>query len=497
MRTLAGSPEQGSLVSLGVVVCSLAILTLTVLTNRPLEEISVGVAVVVIAAIAYRHILSWPSLVVALLLVILFIPIRRYTLPGDLPFELEPYRLLVAFLILGWGSSLLIDPRVRLRKSGFEGPLVLFIIGILASELTNPGRVASNSTDVAKAMTFFFSFIVVFYLIVSVARSERHLIRFVKILVSGGALISVLAVIESRTGHNLFNDLGKVIPFLENANIPRPQGRGARLRSYASAQHAIALGALLVMLIPLAVYLGRKTRQRLWWLALGLLTVGALSTVSRTGVVMLLVVCVVFLWLRTAETKRFWPAVVPLLVVVHFALPATLGPLKNSFFPEGGLINEQRASAGTYGSGRIADLGPSLHEAKRTLVFGQGYGTRITEWGRSNAPILDNQWLGILLETGLTGLFGLLWLFVRAVRRFGRAAKEDDSARGWLFVALTAGIAAYGVGMFTYDAFAFIQSTLILFVLLAFGSVLLSTHEADARAQASSSAGPLAHGRAI
>ena len=205
-------------------------LSLTVMTHLPLEEVSVGVAAVVIATIAYRHILSWPSLVASLLLVILFIPIRRYTLPGDLPFELEPYRLLVAFLVLGWGSSLLIDPRVKLWKSGFEAPLALFIFGVLASELVNPGRVATNSTDVAKAMTFFLSFVVVFYLLVSVARSERQLDRFIKILVSSGAVISVLAVIESRTGHNIFNDLGKVVPFLEDTNIPRPQGRGARLR---------------------------------------------------------------------------------------------------------------------------------------------------------------------------------------------------------------------------------------------------------------------------
>ncbi len=46
-----------------------------------------------------------------LILVILFIPIRRYSLPGNLPFELEPYRLLVALLLVGWGASLLVDPR--------------------------------------------------------------------------------------------------------------------------------------------------------------------------------------------------------------------------------------------------------------------------------------------------------------------------------------------------------------------------------------------------
>ena len=53
-----------------------------------------------------------------LILVILFIPIRRYSLPGNLPFELEPYRLLVMLLLVGWGASLLVDPRIRFRRTG-------------------------------------------------------------------------------------------------------------------------------------------------------------------------------------------------------------------------------------------------------------------------------------------------------------------------------------------------------------------------------------------
>ena len=39
---------------------------------------------------------SWVGLICVLVAVVMFIPIRRYALPGNLPFELEPYRLLVA-----------------------------------------------------------------------------------------------------------------------------------------------------------------------------------------------------------------------------------------------------------------------------------------------------------------------------------------------------------------------------------------------------------------
>ncbi len=48
-----------------------------------------------------RTALSWRSLLSAVILVILFIPIRRYELPGSLPFQLEPYRVLIAFVGLG------------------------------------------------------------------------------------------------------------------------------------------------------------------------------------------------------------------------------------------------------------------------------------------------------------------------------------------------------------------------------------------------------------
>jgi hypothetical protein len=228
------------------------------------------------------------------------------------------------------------------------------------------------------------------------------------------------------------------------------------------------------MLMPLAVYLNRRTRAWWWWGCMGLLLLGALSTVSRTGVVMLVVLALVYLWLRPSETRRLWPALIPLLVVTHFALPATLGPLKNSFFPKGGLIAEQSTSANTRGSGRIADLGPSLHEAKQHLLIGEGFGTRIVDFYRENAPILDDQWLGTLLETGVVGMFGLGWLFLRAIRRLARRAKDDRTANGWLAVGLAASISSYAVGMVTFDSFAFVQVTFVLFILLAFASIVVT-----------------------
>jgi len=193
--------------------------------------------------------------------------------------------------------------------------------------------------------------------------------------------------------------------------------------------------------------------------------------------VMLLVVGLVFLWLRPGATKRLWPFLLPALIVVHFALPGTIGGLKASFFPEGGLIANQSQSVGSRGQGRVADLGPALVEWSQNPLLGQGYGSRVVDGDNPNAQILDNQWLGSLLETGLLGILGIAWLFWRSVRLLGRAAKRNDSPDGSLFVALAASIAAFALGMLTFDAFAFIQVTLFLYILLAFAASALSIEE--------------------
>jgi polysaccharide biosynthesis protein PslJ len=188
--------------------------------------------------------------------------------------------------------------------------------------------------------------------------------------------------------------------------------------------------------------------------------------------VMLLVVAIVLVLLKPREALRFWPALIPALLVIQFAVPGTLGSLRSSFFPEGGLIAEQSTNPGWSGSGRIADLGPAMDEFEERPVLGQGYGTR-RPTGPNPTQILDDQWLKTLLETGIAGVVAWVWLFARFVGRVGRRARRDPSELSWLAAALTASAASFAVGMFLYDAFSFIQVTFVLFVLFALGAVAL------------------------
>jgi hypothetical protein len=475
MRAVVRGYERAPVLEAALLAGPLAAFTLALTMGYPLAPVAGAVALGTALLLWHRALLSWQGLVATLLLVILLIPIRRYRMPVELPFELEPYRVAVAVIAALWISSLLIDPRVRLRYSGFEAPLVLFGVGAIGSVFANGARIDALAVEskVMKELTFFASFILVLYLIVSVVRSTGAIDFLVRLLVSVTSVVALLAVVEARTGLNPFDHLD-IIPLLQPDQQLDIATRGGRFRALGPSQHPIALGAAFVVVLPLAIYLGSTTKKRRWWLAVAALALGILAPFARTSVVMLLVVCLVFLWLRPKHTRRLWPAILPLLVVVHFALPGTIGSLKASFFPKGGLIADQSQSVGSRGQGRVADLGPTLTQWSERPLFGNGFGSRVVTGETPNAQILDNQWLATLLETGLAGAFALAWLFVRVIRRLAAAAKKDQSERGWLFVALAASIAAFGLGMLTYDAFSFIQVTFLFFIVLAFASVELT-----------------------
>jgi hypothetical protein len=101
----------------------------------------------------------------------------RYRLPGSLPFGLELYRVVVAACVLAWAASLLVDSRVRLRSTAFDRPLVLIGACVLASEITNPGRVNAYGSHVIKSLTFFLSFILVYYLTATTIHRRGNVVK--------------------------------------------------------------------------------------------------------------------------------------------------------------------------------------------------------------------------------------------------------------------------------------------------------------------------------
>ncbi|WP_016699770.1 O-antigen ligase family protein, partial [Actinoalloteichus spitiensis] len=242
--------------------------------------------------------------------------------------------------------------------------------------------------------------------------------------------------------------------------------RGGLVRAMGFANHPIELAALAAMALPLAVHLaGGGRRPWLWWGCAVLLTLGVLTTISRTG---LLGVAVVLLALFPRLGPRRWLSwalgLLAALWVVVTAWPRLAEVLAATVL---GSRTDNSVQ------GRLEDYAYVAARLADHPWWGQGFGTYLAP----PQPYLDNQYLLTLVESGPPGLLGLLVLLVTplvlacraaggAVTRRAGAAGGDatrDRDTGWaLAVALLVGVCCLG----TFDALAFPQFQGYLFLLV-------------------------------
>ena len=90
----------------------------------------------------------------------------------------------------------------------------------LGSVIVSTGRIADLGiqADVVKKLTFFVSFLLVFYVIVTVA-SPGDVDLLAKVLVGSGGVVALCALIEFRTDYNVFAHLNDVFPFLQEQGV--------------------------------------------------------------------------------------------------------------------------------------------------------------------------------------------------------------------------------------------------------------------------------------
>ncbi len=95
MLSTSGDERRGALISATIMLLSLAVLAFATTSSLPVKLIAPAILLLTFIAATYRTLLQWHVLLGLLIFVIFVIPIHRFSMPGNLPFELEPYRLLV------------------------------------------------------------------------------------------------------------------------------------------------------------------------------------------------------------------------------------------------------------------------------------------------------------------------------------------------------------------------------------------------------------------
>jgi hypothetical protein len=417
--------------------------------------------------------------------IVLFIPVRRYAIPIPLPFALEPYRAVIVLLIICVGVALLIDPKFSWRPIAFGTPLIIWLITMIVSVAANATTITEEglASGAVGALGNYAIVVSLLYVTRQLLRSPRTVNTLLTALTVFSGIVGFFALVEKVTRENIFMKLATFLP-LEMLRDEGEAFRAGGARAYASAQHPIALSVMLCMLIPIAIYLARYAawplniynRKIFFGSIVALQLFGVAAAVSRTAVVTLAVMFLLILLVRPILGIVLASFALPAVVVAAAVIPKPFEAMFGGFLDPEALIASQKTSPGFTGAGRLADLDPALAIVAQQPFFGSGLGSRIVIGDTANSFILDNQWLGTLMEVGALGVLGVLaLLLIPASRLFSYAFRSDHTPQYTaLALALAISIIGYSTAMFFYDAFGFFQTFMLLFMLLGVGAWVLT-----------------------
>lgn len=286
--------------------------------------------------------------------------------------------------------------------------------------------------------------------------SRDRLDVLVRRLVLAGGLVATLGVLQFATGM-AFTDLIQIPGLTSNSLLVSVRDREGFNRPSGTALHPIEFGTTLAVLLPLCLHLafhpGSVGRARQWFPVLTIALAVPLS-ISRSAILGAAVVLLILMPTWTVAARRWTLASLATGALAMFVLvPGFIGTITRLFT---GISKDTSARS------RTDSYALALDFVERAPVTGRGFLTFMPEY-----RILDNQYLGMLIDTGVLGVGALIALFttgvVVAVRCRGRS--QDEESRS-LALALAAAVSAAAVSFFFFDAFSFPMLAGVTFLVL-------------------------------
>jgi O-antigen ligase len=303
-----------------------------------------------------------------------------------------------------------------------------------------------------------------------------------RVVLAGGA-VATLGLVQFVTGQAWVDRLS--IPGLSlNTTLVGVMERNGFNRPGGTAIHPIEFGAVITMILPLAINtaLTDRTRDAIRrWYPVAAIGLAVALSISRSAILSAVVALVVVASAWTPAVRRRAAVITAgFLGAVFLSVPGLLGTVTGLFT---GIGDDSSAQSRT-GSYAIA-----MEFIERSPLFGRGFSTFLPKY-----RILDNQYLGLAIEVGLVGLLAVLALFVtgalcaRRIRVVGR----DERTRQ-LGQALAAAICAGAAGLALYDGFGFPMASGTHFLMLGLAGAglrlaRLEAAQADRTAETSAAA---------
>jgi hypothetical protein len=308
-----------------------------------------------------------------------------------------------------WWLIARLNPRlVLVGPQPIRWALLIYWLSIIVSYATGFLRgltaMEANSADRWLLGTAAFSG-VIFATADGLSNWER-LKSFLKIVIWCCAVMSLIGLIESVLAKDITHYL--LIPGLaEKGAGPELQVRGGGLRVASTTSHYIELSAVLATVLPFAIHFTRfaETVRRRRQFAIATLLVGAgiPATISRTGLIAVVITVAILMplwtWRQRYNTLLTGVAVLGVLGAAKPSFASTLVDMFTQFSSDPSITSrtERYGLVGYYFS--------------QTPWLGRGTGT----WVPPQYQYLDNQWLATALCNGVIGVVALAGLFLTAL----------------------------------------------------------------------------------
>lgn len=271
-------------------------------------------------------------------------------------------------------------------------------------------------------------------------------------------------------------DITKFITIPGFANVIAYADVGLRsglARPSSTTATPLELVAVLAMILPLAIHRARYApagRRRYRWLLVATIAAALPMTISRTAILVILVIGVVMLPTWPRRERLFAYCAVPVALAVSFVtIPGMLGTFAGILSNNGAVTASTQSRTNAYSS-----AAPYIEAHP---WFGSGFGT----FPPQTYFFTDNQYLNSTIVMGFVGLLALVGLFVtgwvtaRKTRRLSTDLETRDLAQ-----ALAASIAAAAAAFATFDALSFDVATGLTFLVLGcIGCLWRLVHSGD------------------
>jgi O-antigen ligase len=275
-------------------------------------------------------------------------------------------------------------------------------------------------------------------------------------------VMSVGVIYEFRSGINVFYEWSSsLLPGFTILPEPTDPDVGAST-IVGPTQHGLAITALLAMSIPFALtnLLREEGQGRVkWMLATGLILVATAATQKKAALAVPPLVLLAMAAYRPREILRLAPLGLLAVVAMLAVTPGALGTIKSR------VVGAEQTDASTLG--RTRDYDAIRPDVVTHPVIGRGYGS----YDPGKYRILDNDYLGLLIETGVLGLlsfFGMLGSVAYAAHGLIRAR---DPVRGPPALAALGATVAFGAVTVMFDSLSFAQAPYTFFFVAGVAAV--------------------------